>query len=315
MPFTIGKVFSDEAVSSLQRERQMQQDNAARVYQLELQRRAQIQDTKMGRAELALKRDAMAGDAEERQLRLELARENQTGETQDRELRRALGLGELAMSRSRVESDAEDRALRKSLGESEISARTRSIDLNAQGQELDKRRIVEMEKSGEFDRTVVKPRELDLKAKEIERKQDYDTVRSGKIAAEVENLRSRTNLNQTTATKLLKDAELDTFDAMTKRLNALVDNYKAATNIDNVNAKQAAMEAAEAEVVQFLHVIQTASPAAYQQLMKQGGPETASASGNGMFSHTGYGAAGVSLDDFISRFASGEKPPQLPKGR
>lgn len=315
MPFTIGKVFSDEAVNSLQRERQMQQDNAARAYQLELQRRAQIQDAKMGRAELALKRDSMAGDAEERQLRLELARENQTGEAQDRELRRALGLGELAMSRSRIESDAEDRALRKSLGESEINARTRSIDLNAQGLDLDKRRISEMEKSGEFERTVVKPRELELKSKELERKQDYDTLRGSKIAAEVDNLRSRTNLNQTTATKLLKDAELDTFDAMTKRLNALVNNYKAATNIDNVNAKQAAMEAAEAEVVQFLHVIQTASPAAYQQLMKQGGPEVAGASGNGMFSHTGYGAAGVSLDDFISRFASGEKPPQLPKGR
>lgn len=315
MPFTIGKVFSDETASLLQRERESQRDNAARAYQLELQRRAQIEANKMGRAELALKRDAMAGDAEERQLRLEIARENKSGDAQDRALRQQLGLGELAMSRSRIENDAEDRALRKSLGESEISARQRSIDLTASGQELDKRRVAEMEKSGEYERTVVKPRELELKGKELERKTDADLVRGDKIAAEIENLKARTGLTQTTATKMLKDAELDTFDAMTRRLNALIQNYKAATSIDNVNSRQEAMDAAEADVVRFLHIIQTASPAAYDQLIKHGGPDVAAASGNGMFSHTGYGAAGVSLDDFINRFASGEKPPQLPKGR
>lgn len=315
MPFTIGKVFSDETASLLQRERESQRDNAARAYQLELQRRAQIEGNKMGRAELALKRDAMAGDAEERQLRLELARESKAGDAQDRELRRTLGLSELEMSRSRIAGDTQDRELRKSLGESEIAARQRSIDLSEKGQGLDERRITEMEAAGKYERDVLKPRELELKSKELDRKVEYDQLRGDKIAAEVENLKSRTDLNQTTATKMLKDAQLDTFDAMTRRFNALVNNYKAATSIDNMNARKEAMDAAEQDVVRFLHIIQTASPAAYDQLVKQGGPDAARASGNAMFSPTGYGAAGVSLDNFIERFASGDKPPQLPKGR
>ena len=219
------------------------------------------------------------------------------------------------MSRSRIAGDTQDRELRKSLGESEIAARQRSIDLSEKGQKLDERRIAEMEASGKYERDVLKPRELELKSKELDRKVEYDQLRGDKIAAEVENLKSRTDLNQTTATKMLKDAQLDTFDAMTRRFNALVNNYKAATSIDNMNARKEAMDAAEQDVVRFLHIIQTASPAAYDQLVKQGGPDAARASGNAMFSPTGYGAAGVSLDNFIERFASGDKPPQLPKGR
>lgn len=458
MPFTIGKVFSDETASLLQRERESQRDNAARAYQLELQRREQMDKSKLARRELDLRARALDNDTspEERQLRLEMARDELAGKREDRVLKREAVGADLQMSKSRLAGDAEERALRLRLGEGEIDARNRQItELEASGKferehkpkELNlrrielglkaerdaasiqqkknelaerKRQIDELVKAGEFYRNTLKPQEWTFKKTEIEsqikqhqdrmanitrelaldergvieresagkfyrdvefpgtlylkrrgveddeantklraerqqteadlgwRRLDLDEVRSAhdmqnadentrlraerqqteadlgwrkqdldevKTAKDIELSESRVQLNQTMATKMLREANLDTFDAMTRRFNALVNNYKTATSIDNLNARKEAMDAAEQEVAAFLRVIKAASPAAHDQLIKQAGTDAASASGNAMFAPTGYGAAGVSLDNFIERFASGDKPPQLPKGR
>lgn len=422
-PFTIGKVFSDDAVNALQRERQMQADNAARAYQLELQRREQMDKGKLANRELDLRARALDAEAgpEERQLKLELLRDTVQGNREDRALKRDLSGAELEMSRSRLAGDVEDRALRKSLGETEKEVKLKSLD-------LDKTRIDEAVKSGEFERTVKIPGELAIKRDEVGRKAAWDKTRGEDIASKIASRRANVEkglkeleiadaklqelqaegeslrtgraanysarmaeheqrvkewserrdllatqielearrvaedeasgeydrnvrypgqfeldlresnlkrmlgaktvekvdaeiarmekagvLDEAQARKLLQDNKWGDFDSMTRRLNALVNNYSAQTDINNAGATKEGMLSAQKELSDFLYILKTASKDKYDQVVKtMGATNLAPAAGSPEFGHTGYGAAGLSLDGLIKRL---EKPPAVPKGK
>lgn len=304
MPFTIGKVFSDESLALLQRKQEEERQAALELQRLQLQRAGMVNESDRANRELDLRASSMQG------------------EDADRAIRRQIALNENARQNRALDLNAREQAFREKRGEFDMGFDREKFDeqksqfgieSGQRNRQLDigERTAAENEAEGKFNREEKFPTEAGLKAMEIERKSAADDDRARKFDAEIESLKARTNLTNETAKTISERNGWSSYDRAQKELGALTRAYDAAAN--GINGPNEPMKAEiEQRIKSMLAVISAADETMYRTIMKNLGPQLSASMGEKFspFGKTGYGAAGDIYKSMLEGFGKSDAPPK-----
>ena len=314
MPFTIGKVFSDEAMNLLERRREADRENAQKAYSLDLQRHGMLMDNKQKQRELDLRAQDLAGNSDDRAARLEMAKVDQAQTARKTDLdaqqfQQSMGQrqsefnAEKEQKKSALDLSGREQDWRELAGAADINQSKRRLDLTEKD-------LADTATHRAWERDTKFPAEMDVKQSDLDLKAMLAEQRSKEIDSRVNQRLAQTNLTQVQAKAIMDNLKIKDLNGALAHAKVLIQRYEAVANGMNGPASEADVRGAQQEMDDYLTALKAADSSAYSTVMRATGGSAATASGS-PFGKTGYGSEADVLRSLMKDAGSG-KPPVIP---
>jgi hypothetical protein len=300
MPFTIGKVFSDEAMALQQRKLEADRQAELESQNLDLRRRAQMDASRAQGRELDLRQQAQDTSGQDTQARLEMARAEQGITNRKIDLDASQSDRAMAEHQYQFDEDQKYRGAQTELAQKEQTTRdareARQLDLGTQDMNLRNERAK--------DDLKLRTRALDISQQNADTSKANSTRRAALLDAQISNTIARTGLTKQNADMLRIQLGMKTDAEAIAKGRAMIQAYEAVSTAGaNGQADEASITAAKDRMELYLSAIRMSSPQAYGQVLGSDIPAPFMPPGGKPQS------AGDIMKDFM------DKPPVVPGGR